>query len=78
MSEEEEAPKKGSRPLAETYMNVEGTKKIGLPPDREKAAKHILDSYADRPETRDPKIMKNFEASMNEEPKSIGERIEGS
>ncbi len=73
---EEEAEKKGTKPLAETYMNVEGTKKLGPSPDREKAAKHILDSYADRPETRDPSIMANFEASMEEEPKSIGERIE--
>lgn len=74
---EEEADKKGSRPMVETIMNVEGTKKIGPKPDRDKAAEHLLKSYADRPETRDPKIMANFEESMNEEPKSIGERIEG-
>jgi hypothetical protein len=58
-------------------MDVPGTKKIGPTPDREKAAEHILKSYADRPETRDPSIMANFENSMNEEPRSIGERIEG-
>jgi len=76
MSDEEAPKNKGTKPLSETFMDVPGTKKIGPSPDREKAAKHILDSYADRPETRDPKIMANFEASMNEEPKSIGERIE--
>ena len=59
-------------------MQVEGTKKLGPTPDREKAAEHILKSYADRPETRDPAIMAEFEASMNEETKSIGERLEES
>lgn len=75
---EEQADKKGSRPMVETIMEVEGTKKIGPKPDREKAAQHLLKAYADRPETRDPSIMKNFEDSMNAEPRSIGERIEGS
>jgi hypothetical protein len=73
----DEVEKAGSRPMNETISKVEGTKKIGLPPDRKKAADHILKSYADSPETRDPRIMENFEDSMNEEPKSIGERIEG-
>lgn len=73
---DEEAPKKGSRPMNETIMNVEGAKLIGLPPDRKKAAEHILRAYADQSETRDPSIMANFEASMNEPPKSIGERID--
>lgn len=74
---DEEADKKDTKPMVETIMNVEGTKKIGPPPDRKKAADHILKSYADSPETRDPRIMQNFENSRNEEPKSIGERIEG-
>lgn len=69
--------KKETRPLNETIMDVAGTKQIGPPPDRKKAADHILKSYADRPETRDPSIMANFENSRNEEPRSIGERIEG-
>lgn len=73
----DEAEKAGSKPMNETIANVEGTKKIGPPPDRKKAADHILKSYADSPETRDPRIMQGFEDSMNEEPKSIGERIEG-
>lgn len=73
----DEVEKKAQKEMVETIMEVEGTKKIGPPPDRKKAAEHILKSYADRPETRDPRIMENFENSMNEPPRSIGERIEG-
>lgn len=74
---EEETTKPGSRPMIETFMGVEGTKKIGPAPDRKKAAEHLLKAYSDSPETRDNAIMKNFENSVNEPAKSIGERIDG-
>jgi hypothetical protein len=72
----DEEAKKGSRPMVETIMNVEGTKKIGPPPDRKKNNEKILAAYADRPETRDPKYMQGMEDSINKAPKSLGERID--
>ncbi len=68
--------KKGSRPLVETIMNVEGTKKLGPPGDRKKNNEKILAAYADQAETRDPRFMKGMEDSMNRDPKSLGERID--
>ncbi|HEU4866907.1 MAG TPA: hypothetical protein VFV09_04175 [Actinomycetota bacterium] len=65
-----------SKPMIETIMNVQGNKKLGPPPDRKKNNERILAAYADRPETRDPKYMEGMERSMNEEPKSLGERID--
>ncbi|CAN5807499.1 hypothetical protein BH23ACT12_BH23ACT12_16200 [soil metagenome] len=73
---EEDAGKKGSRPMVETIMNVEGTKKLGPPADRKKNNEKILAAYADRPETRDPKHMQGMERSMEQAPKSLGERID--
>jgi hypothetical protein len=73
---DEEAEKKVTKPMVETIMNVEGTKKIGPAPDRKKNNEKILAAYADRPETRDPRYMQGMEESMNKAPKSLGERID--
>lgn len=71
---EEEGSK--SKPMIETIMNVQGTKKLGPPPDRKKNNEKILAAYADRAETRDPRYMQGMEDSMNKAPKSLGERID--
>lgn len=67
---------KESKPLVETIMNVEGTKKLGPPADRKKNNERILAAYADQAETRDPKFMQGMERSMQEAPRSLGERID--
>ncbi len=65
-----------SKPLVETIMNVEGTKKLGPPADRKKNNERILAAYADQAETRDPRFMQGMERSMEEAPRSLGERID--
>lgn len=79
MTEEPEAtePQQDRKGMYESIMDVAGTKVIGLPPDKKKQGDQLLKAYADREETRDPRIMKEFEDSMNHPPRSIGERIEG-
>lgn len=67
---------KESKPLVETIMNVEGTKKLGPPADRKKNNERILAAYADQAETRDPRFMQGMERSMEEAPRSLGERID--
>lgn len=77
MTEEEEATKTGSKSMYETIMGVEGTKKIGAPPDKKKAADRILAAYQGETSERNEDIQKDLANSVNEPPKSIGERIEG-
>lgn len=79
MAEEPEAtePQQDGKGMYESIMEVPGTKVIGLPPDKKKQNEQILKAYADSEQTRDPRIMKEFEDSMNHPPRSIGERIEG-
>lgn len=77
MAEEEEETKTGSESMYETIMNVEGTKKIGNPPDKKKAADRILAAYEGTTSERNEDLQKDLANSVNEPPKSIGERIEG-
>lgn len=75
--EEEEDTKTGSKSMYETIMNVEGTKQIGAPPDKKKAADRILAAYQGETSERNEDIQRDLANSVNEPPKSIGERIEG-
>lgn len=77
MAEEEEETKTGSKSMYETIMNVEGTKRIGAPPDKKKAAERILAAYQGATSERNEDIQRDLANSVNEPPKSIGERIEG-
>lgn len=78
MTEEEEATKKtGSKSMYETIMGVAGTKQIGAPPDKKKAADRILAAYEGATSERNEDIQRDLANSVNEPPKSIGERIEG-
>lgn len=74
---EEQEPKEKSKSMYETIMNVPGTKKIGAPPDKKKAADRILAAYQDSSSERDEDLQKNLADSVNQPPRSIGERIEG-
>ncbi|MEX2588527.1 MAG: hypothetical protein WD602_11145 [Actinomycetota bacterium] len=69
--------KKDSKSMYETIMNVPGTKQIGAPPDKKKAADRILAAYQDSTSERNEELQKNLADSVNDPPKSIGERIEG-
>lgn len=75
MTEEQEG-KKRSRSMYETIMEVPGAKAIGAPPDRKKAADRLVSAYQDSTSRRDEGIMERFADSVNQPPRSIGERME--
>lgn len=74
---EEQEPKEDSKSMYETIMTVPGTKQIGAPPDKKKAADRILAAYQGSTSERDEELQKNLADSVNQPAKSIGERIEG-
>ncbi|MDQ4149082.1 MAG: hypothetical protein M3164_03695 [Actinomycetota bacterium] len=72
--DEEEEQKIAS--MQETLSKVSGNKPLGPSDPRKKKEERILGFYADRPSLRNEQIMKDLENTVNEPPKSIGERIE--
>lgn len=74
---EEQEPKEDSKSMYETIMTVPGTKQIGAPPDKKKAADRILAAYQGSTSERNEELQKNLADSVNEPARSIGERIEG-
>lgn len=74
---EEQEPKEDSKSMYETIMTVPGTKQIGAPPDKKKAADRILAAYQGSTAERDEDLQKNLADSVNQPARSIGERIEG-
>ncbi|MGQ0678558.1 MAG: hypothetical protein ACT4OM_02680 [Actinomycetota bacterium] len=76
--EQQDQEQDQQKSMIETIMSVPGTKVLGPPSDKKKAAERLLNAHADRPSYRKESIMEKFEDSINHAPKSIGERLEGS
>ena len=76
MAEEEKEEQQRVGSFYETLNKTAGNKPLGPSDEKKKKEERILGFYADRPSFRNEKIMKDLENTVNEAPKSIGERIE--
>jgi hypothetical protein len=75
MAEEEHTDQ--TRSIGEIIQKIPGAHQFGPIDDRKKRQAAISTFYEDQEETRDVRIQAALEETVNEPPRSIGERIEG-